>query len=183
MSEQKGWKNGAIRSAKEVARLAVFVAAAIGSQYALSAVPFVEVVSLLFICFAFVFGVVRGVIAAVAFSLLRQLLFGFYPVVLILYLIYFSMLSVAFGLLPKWCKWTGWKLLAVATALAVVCAVCFTLLDNLLTPWYYAYTPKAAQRYFKASIPFLIGQTICVGVSVAGLFLPLTKALFFAKKA
>ena len=161
----------------------MFVAAAIGSQYALSAVPFVEVVSLLFICYAFVFGVVRGVIAAVAFALLRQLLFGFYPVVLILYLIYFSMLAVVFGILPRWCKWTGWRLLLTATALAVVCTACFTLLDDLLTPLYYSYTPRAAQMYFNASIPFLIGQTICVGVSVCGLFLPLTKALFFAKKA
>jgi hypothetical protein len=183
VNNQNLWKNGAIRSAKEVARLAVFVATAIGSQYALSAVPFVEVVSLLFICYAFVFGVVRGVIAAVAFALLRQLLFGFYPVVLILYLVYFSMLVAVFGILPRWCKWTGWRLLLTATALAVVCTACFTLFDDLLTPLYYSYTPRAAQMYFNASIPFLIGQTICVGVSVCGLFLPLTKALFFVKKA
>ena len=183
MSNQNSWKNGAIRSAKEVARTAVFVATTIGAQYALSAVPFVEVVSLLFICYAFVFGMVRGVIAAVAFALLRQLLFGFYPVVLILYILYFSMLSVVFGLLPRWCKWTGWKLLLIAALLAAVCAASFTLMDNLLTPWYYGYTPKAAQMYFNASIPFLIGQTVCVCVSVAVLFLPLTKALYFVKKA
>ena len=183
MSNQNSWKNGAVRSAKEVARTAVFVAAVIGSQYALSAVPFVEVVSLLFICYAFVFGVVRGVVAAVAFALLRQLLFGFYPVVLILYILYFSMLSVVFGLLPKWCKWTGWKLLLIAALLAAVCTACFTLFDNLLTPWYYGYTPKAAKMYFNASIPFLIGQTACVCVSVAVLFMPLTKALYFVKKA
>ena len=183
VSNQSFWKNGAIRSAKEVARTAVFVATVIGSQYALSAVPFVEVVSLLFICYAFVFGVVRGVVAAVAFALLRQLLFGFYPVVLILYLVHFSMLSVVFGLLPKWCKWKGWKLLLIATVLGAVCTACFTLLDNLLPPWYYGYTPKAAQIYFNASIPFLIGQTVCACVSVAGLFIPLTKALYFVKKA
>jgi hypothetical protein len=183
MNEKSSFRSGAIQSAKEVARTAVFVALVIGSQYALSALPFVEVVSLLFICYAFVFGVVRGVVAAVAFALLRQLLFGFYPVVLILYLVYFSMLSVVFGLLPRWCKWTGWRLLIIATLLAVVCTACFTLLDDVLTPLYYSYTPRAAEIYFKASIPFLIGQTICVSVSVAGLFLPLTKALFFVKKA
>ena len=183
MSEQKNWKNGAIRSAKEVARTAVFVAMVIGSQYALSVVPFVEVVSLLFICYAYVFGVVRGAVAAVAFALLRQLLFGFYPVVLMVYLIHFSMISVVFGLLPRWCKWTGWKLLLIAALLAAVCTACFTLLDNLLTPWYYGYTPKAAELYFKASIPFLFGQMICVGISVAGLFVPLTKAFCFLKKA
>lgn len=183
MSKQEVLKRGVIYSAKEVARTAVFVAMVIGSQYALSAVPFVEVVSLLFICYAYVFGAARGGVAAVAFSLLRQLLFGFYPVVLILYLVYFSMLSVVFGCLPRWCRWTGWKLLALATGLAIVCTVCFTMLDNLLTPWYYSYTQKAAEMYFKASLPFMLGQVACVGLSVGGLFLPLTKALFFVKKA
>ena len=85
-------KNGMIRSAKEVARPAVFVAAVLAAQYVLSAVPFVEIVTLLFAVYAYSFGIARGVVAAVAFALLRQLLFGFYPVVLVLYLVHFSLL-------------------------------------------------------------------------------------------
>ena len=181
MSNQSFWKNGAIRSAKEVARTAVFVAAVIGSQYALSAVPFVEVVSLLFICYAFVFGVVRGVVAAVAFALLRQLLFGFYPVVLILYCVHFSCLSLVFGGLKRFCPWKGWRLLVIAVSAAVVCTVAFTLLDNLLTPLWYHYSARAAKAYFVASLPFMLGQSVCAAVTVGGLFVPLTKALFFIK--
>ena len=181
MKAQKRAKQGVAFSAKELARTSVFVATVIGAQYALAAVPFVEIVSLLFACYAYAFGAVRGGVAAVVFALLRQLLFGFYPVVLVLYLVYFPLLCLAFGLLGK-SSLSGWRLLALAVVVAVLCTACFTLFDNVLTPLYHGYTQKAARLYFKASLPFLIGQTVCVGVSVAVLFLPLTKALLFVKK-
>ena len=182
MNKKTKVKIGAIRSAKEVARTAVFVAAVIGAQYALSAVPFVEIVTVLFVCYAYVFGAVRGAVAAVAFSFLRQLLFGVYPVVLLLYLVHFSLLAVVFGALGRQRRLSGWRLLAVAVGLAVLLTVGFTLLDNLLTPLYYGYTPKAAKMYFLASLPFMAGQSLCVGVTVGVLFFPLTKGLFFVKK-
>lgn len=181
MKKNGRMKKGAINSAKEVARIAVFVAALIGVQYVFAAVPFVELVSLLFSCYAYVFGAVRGGIAAVAFALLRQLLFGFYPVVLVLYLVYFPVLCLAFGLLKRM-RLQGWKLLILAVIFAIFCTFCFTILDNVLTPLYNGYTPKAAKLYFKASIPFMIGQTVCVAISVAILFLPLTKAMALVKK-
>ena len=169
-------KKNAVLSAKEVARIAVFTATAIGAQYAFSAVPFVEIVTLLFAVFSYVFGGGRGALSAVAFALLRQLLFGFFPVVLILYLIHFPLLSLTCGALRK-AKLSGGKLLAVAVILAVVCTIGFTLLDNLLTPVYYGYSARAASAYFKASLPFMLGQSVCVAVTVGVLFLPLTKAI------
>ncbi|MBO5363272.1 MAG: hypothetical protein J6A46_02975 [Clostridia bacterium] len=175
-------KTQTVRSAKELARTAVFVAAVIGVQYALSALPFVEIVTLLFACYAYVFGGVRGVVAAVAFSFLRQLIFGFYPVVLILYVVHFSFLSLLFGALRR-SKLSGWKLIFTSVLVAAAATACFTLLDNILTPVYYGYTPKAAKMYFMASLPFLMGQTICAGVSVGALFLPIVKAMFFVKIA
>ena len=169
-------KNKAVYSAKEVARTAVFTAMVIGAQYALSAIPFVEVVTLLFAVYSYVFGGLRGAVAAVAFALLRQLLFGFFPVVLVLYLVYFPLLCLAFGALRK-TKLSGWKLLAVATSVAVVCTIGFTLLDSLLTPLYYSYTPRAARAYFRAAVPFMLGQSACVALSVGTLFAPLTKVI------
>lgn len=183
MNNKQSLQLNTVRSAKEIARTAVFVAMVIGAQYALSAVPFVEIVTLLFVCYAYVFGVTRGVVSAVAFALLRQLLFGFYPVVLLLYLTHFSLLSVVFGLLGRYAKCTGWKRLALAVTVAVTCTVCFTLLDNVLTPLYYGYSQRAARMYFRASLPFMVGQSVCVAVSVGAMFVPLTKALFFIKKA
>ena len=174
-------KNGMIRSAKEVARTAVFVAAVLAAQYVLSAVPFVEIVTLLFAVYAYSFGIARGVAAAVAFALLRQLLFGFYPVVLVLYLVHFSLLCVAFGSLKR-SRLSGWRLCLAAVGTAILCTALFTLLDDLLTPLFYAYSPRAMKAYFYASLPFLFGQTVCAGVSVGALFLPLTRALETAKK-
>ena len=67
------------------------------------------------------------------------------------------------------------KVAAVGTA--ILCTALFTLLDDLLTPLFYAYSPRAMKAYFYASLPFLFGQTVCAGVSVGALFLPLTRAL------
>ena len=83
----------AVRSAKECAYLAVFVALLIGGQLALSAVPGVEIVTVLLVAYAFVFGACRGMMVATAFSLLRQMVFPFSPTVLVLYLIYYNFLS------------------------------------------------------------------------------------------
>ncbi len=183
MNKKQSAQLNTLHSAKEIARTAVFVAMLIGAQYAFSAVPFVEIVTLLFACYAYVFGAMRGVVAAVAFALLRQFLFGFYPVVLILYLAHFSLLSVVFGAVGKYCPLSGWRRLLLVVAVAMFCTVCFTLLDNVLTPMYYGYSERAAKMYFRASLPFMIGQTVCVAVSMGVLFVPLTKALLFIKKA
>ena len=89
--ERKTTKKKMVRSAKECTLVAVFVALLIAAQLVLSAVPSVEVVTVLFAAFAFSFGTCRALTAATAFSLLRQLVFGFFPTVLILYLIYYNL--------------------------------------------------------------------------------------------
>ena len=182
MNERKDFKKGILTSAKEIARIAVFVALAIAAQYLLSAVPSVEVITLLFSAFAFVYGAARGAIAGVAFSLLRQFLFGFFPTVLVLYLVYYPLLSLCFGLLGRWTKKTDWKTALIASALACVCTVAFTMIDNLITPLFSGYSERARGLYFAASLPFMGRQLICVAISVGGLFFPLTKAFFLLKK-
>ena len=159
--------------AKECAYIAVFVALTIAVQFAFSALP-VEFVTLLFVVYASVFGVRRGVVAATAFSLIRQLLFGFFPVVLILYLWYYNFLAIVFGLLGKYLQ-GGWKRLPLAVVIACVCTILFTLSDNVLTPLWYGYSARAARYYFYASLPFMLPQTLGVGLSVGVLFLPLTR--------
>lgn len=159
-------------SAKECAYLAAFVALVIAAQAVLAVLPNVEVVSVLFIAYAFVFGVTRGLVAATAFSLLRQFLFGFYPTVLVLYLVHFNALCLIFGLLGKRVKRKA-RALVWVVLLAVVCTAGFTLFDNILTPLWYAYSKRATELYIKASIPFLISHVCSVGISVGLLFLPL----------
>jgi hypothetical protein len=161
-----------MRTAKDCALLAVFIAILISAQLVLSTIPGVEVVTVLFVSFAFVAGWKKSMFVATAFSLLRQLIFGIFPVVLVLYLIYYNLLAVAFGVLGRKIREPNRWLFAI-TALACVGTICFNLLDNILTPLWYGYSAKALKVYFMASLPVMFSQTICTAVSVFLLFLPL----------
>ena len=181
VSSKISGKTFAVRSAKECAYLAVFVALLIAAQLVFSAVPGVEVVTVLLVCYAFVFGVRRGVAVAIAFALLRQIVFGFQPTVLVLYLVYFPALTAAFGGFGHAVKkplYSLWWLVLVAC----VCTASFTMLDNLITPLWYGYTERVARAYFYASFSFMIPQIVCTAVSVSILFLPLERAFRFARK-
>jgi len=169
-------------SAKECAFLAVFVALLIASQLALSAIPGVEIVSVLFIAYSFVFGISRGAFSAVAFSLLRCFLFGFSPTVLALYLVYYTFLAFVFGGLGKRPMKTAWKQILLLTPVACVCTALFTGLDNLLTPLFYGYTAQAWKLYAVASLYFMIPQVICTAITVPLLFFPLKKAFTLARR-
>ncbi len=81
----------------EIAYAAVMCALLIGGQYLFSYVSGVEIVTVLLLCFSAVFGARCGILSAVAFSLLRCLVFGFYPSVIVLYLIYFPLFAAVFG--------------------------------------------------------------------------------------
>ena len=171
-TEQKLHKKWALRSAKESAYVAVFVALLIAVQLALSALPGVELVTVLFVSFAFVFGKGRGMVAATAFSILRQLVFGFHPQVLILYLVYYNLLTLLFGTIGQRMQEPKKKLFLIVL-FACVSTVCFTLLDNIITPLWLGYTKRVAKLYFKASLTFMLPQLICTAITVSVLFLPL----------
>ncbi len=162
-------------SAKELAYTAVFVAFVIGAQLALSVIPGVEIVTVSFVAYGYVFGYRRGMVAATAFSLLRQFVFGFFPIVLILYLIYYNALVCLFGWFGKK-KETRVPVIVVA---ACLCTIGFSMLDNILTPIFYGYSLKMTKYYFFASLPFSIFQTLCTAITVWLLFLPL-KRIFFS---
>lgn len=163
------------RSAKECALIAVFVAILIVAQIALSAVPGVEVVTVLIVAYSFSCGNKRSMLAVTVFSFLRQIVFGFYPVVLILYLVYFNLLALTFGFIGRKIKNEKKGLIPVVIIACIGTAV-FTMLDNVLTPIWYGYSVKATKMYFIASLSFLIPQLVCTAVSVLVLFLPLLKA-------
>lgn len=169
-SSPKTAKNIAVYSAKELAVMSVTVALLIGGQFMLSAIAGVEIVTALFISFCFAFGLKRGVVVATAFSLLRCFVFGFFPTVIILYLVYFNLVAVIFGLLGK----LDTKIWLVVLS-ACLCTVCFTLLDDIITPIFYGYTLKMSKAYFVASLPAMFTQTVCTLITVTILFLPLKK--------
>lgn len=179
--QDKNNKNLIARSAKECAYLAVFVALVIAMQVTLSVVPGVELVTVMFVAYSFTLGVRRGMFAATTFSILRQIVFGVYPTVLILYLIYYNLLTACFGLLGKGIK-SPLKWIVVIIFIACVCTACFTMIDNVLTPLWYGYSKRSAELYFKASLPFMIPQIICTAITVATLFYPLHRVFKLMKK-
>ena len=140
-------KNNRGHTAKECALLAVFVAVVIASQLALSAVPGVEIVTVLFVAYSFSVGAKRGMLASTAFSLLRQVIFGFFPVVLVLYLVYYNLLALGFGALGRRIK-SPVKSLPWIVALACMGTILFSVTDNILTPLWYGYTERAIRAYF-----------------------------------
>ena len=227
---------------KEIAYIAVTCALLIGGQFVFSFIVGVEIVTIILVCFSFTFGARRGVICAVCFSLLRCVIYGFYPTVVLLYLIYYPLLALIFGLLGK-CKNPTSPLCAVTVnvlliAICTICAVCcfadiikvakafavtikvllwvifslcavlcivydciyfshlkakseilkvilfasvgaamtaiFTLLDDVITPLFWRYTPLTALAYFYSSFAAMLPQIICTIVSVCTLFLPLS---------
>lgn len=163
-----------MKTAKELAIISVFTALLIGGQYALSFVSGVEVVTVLAVSFCYIFGVKRGALCMTAFSLLRCFIFGFFPNVVILYLVYYNLLAVVFGLLGK--KLENSKMLIkliVVVITSIILTVCFTFFDCVITPLFYQFTFVQAKAYFLASATTLIAQIISVAVSVSILFIPL----------
>ena len=67
--------------------------------------------------------------------------------------------------------------LASVTALAASCTVMFTLLDDVITPFFLGYSAEVASAYFYTGFTAMLPQAICVSVSVFVMFLPLKKAL------
>ncbi len=166
-----------MKTAKDIAIIGVYTALMIGAQFALSAISGVELVTVLFLSFCFCFGVTRGIVVANAFSLLRCFVFGFFPTVLILYLVYYNIFAVVFGLLGKWCKrQVGAREKVITVLTAIVMTVFFTALDDIITPLYYGYSLDAAKAYALASVAAMIPQIFCVAISVTILFPVLVKA-------
>ena len=181
MNAEKKEKKSGVRSAKDCACIAVFVAVLLASQLALSALPGVETVTALFAVYAFCFGYKRGWISATAFSLVRQVLFGFFSSVLVLYLVYYNFFVTVFAWLGKRIKRVARGML-ITVPTACVCTAVFTLLDCVITPLFYGFSVRASNAYFYASLSVMFSQIVCAGVSTALLFLPLWRAFVLIKR-
>lgn len=160
-----------LHGAKDLAFLAMMTALLLGGQLVLSSVSGVEVVTVLLLCFAYSFGSARGMLVATAFSLLRCFLFGFFLHVILLYLIYFNAFAFVWGKLGK----HGLRHLGAVVPIAVLCTVCFTLIDNILWPLIGGLTWDGTKIYWLGSLSAVIPQSICTAVTVLIGFYPLTK--------
>lgn len=160
-----------MNSAKKIILPGVFTALLIGGQLALSGISGVEVVTVLLLTFVYRFGIGQGLLVANAFSLLRCLIFGFIPNVIVLYLIYYNIFVLVFGFIGKLFRHKySIKKHIIVVVIAIIMTVLFTMIDNILTPLMYGFTANATQAYFVASLYTVIPQAMCSFVTVTLLF-------------
>lgn len=246
-------------TAKKIACCALTVALLIGGQCALGFVAGIEVVTVILLCFSYCFGAVCGVLTAIAFSILRCFIWGFYPAVILLYLIYYPLFALVFALTGKikdeffdgaeaglaiavnlilitavtacicavvfdlikisrlykatitmllyviaglcLCLDIGFNAVFAAikrkgtdggkilklvflTAIAAVCTICFTLIDDVISPLFVGMSKTGALAYFYASFTAMLPQVVCTVVTVTTLFYPLCAVMnrFSGKK-
>lgn len=165
-------------SSKNLILAGVYTAILIVAQLALSVLAGVEVVTVLLLAYCYARGAKQGVIVATSFSLIRCLLFGFAPNVLLLYVIYYNLFAVLSGFIGN-CFNKKYSILGhVVVLLASVClTICFTFLDCVITPLMYCFSLKATNAYFLASLPVVTTQIISAFASVTVLFYPILKLL------
>ena len=72
---------------------------------------------------------------------------------------------------------------AALASLAALFTVCFTLLDDVITPLFYGYTRDAALGYFYAGFLAMLPQTVSAAVSVFVLFPVLARIFGGARKS
>ena len=167
-----------MKSAKDVTLLGMCVALLIGAQLVLSGISGIEIVTVLLLSFCYCLGALRGVAIATAFSLLRCLIFGFYVQVILLYFIYYNAFALFFGWLGgRFGRRAGRLSYGLCVFFAAMFTVCFSLLDNVLTPLLYGMKGSAFKAYFYASLYTVVPHTICAVLTVALLFYPLVGAL------
>lgn len=161
---------------KDLTLIGVFTAVLLGGQLALSAISGVEIVTVLFASFVYARGVKNGLMLATCFSLIRCLIFGFIPTVIILYLIYYNLFAVIVGGLSfVFKRKLTLKTVIILTVTVLVLTVLFTVLDNFITPLFYGYNKETTKAYIVMSLYAVIPQGICVAVTMSCLFYPLLK--------
>jgi hypothetical protein len=167
-----------MKKTKDIVRVAMCVAMLIGGQLALSSISGIEIVTVMLLCFSYSYGIKNGIAIATTFSLLRCFIFGFYVNVIVLYLVYYNLFAIFFGLLGKrFSDKTSLLRTIIVVASAMVFTMCFTLLDDILTPLMFGFSAGAAKAYFFASLYAIIPHTICTMVTVSVFFNPLTRVI------
>ena len=167
-----------MQKTKYIVRVAICAAMLISGQMVLSGISGIEIVTVMMLCICFCYGIRVGVAVATVFSLLRCFIFGFQINVIVLYLVYYNLFAMFFGWLGT--RFTGKisflkRIIIIGSAMAFT--VCFTLLDDVITPLVHGFHANAAKVYFFQSLYALIPQTVCTMVTVAVLFTPLTSVI------
>ncbi len=161
--------------AKKVALIAIMTATIEAGKLALSAIPNVEVVSLLCAVYGYVFGLV-GVVSIVLFVGIETLIWGVNTWVLS-YLIYWPTVCMIYWLLGR----HKVKSRLIITAVIVVLTAFFGVLTSLVDVGLFSgFWDNFWQRfaiYYSRGIVFYVVQIACNAIVFPLLFLPLANVL------
>ncbi len=159
---------------KKVAYTATTCALLIACQAIFSIAPGVEVVTLIFICFAYSFGRSCAVMLGFAFSLLRCVVFGFSPTALILYLAYYPLLGLTFAQIGKSKIFSSDKYVKIVYIITDVVLLVLALTPLSLILFNVIKTPPAQEFLLKVLLYVLSG--------ILALLFIIFNLLFFNKK-
>lgn len=161
--------------AKKVALIAIMTATIEAGKLALSAIPNVEVVSLLCAVYGYVFGLI-GVVSIVLFVGIETLIWGVNTWVLS-YLIYWPTVCMIYWLL----RLLKVKSRLIITAVIVVLTAFFGVLTSLVDVGLFSgFWDNFWQRfaiYYSRGIVFYVVQIACNAIVFPLLFLPLANVL------
>lgn len=168
-------KRGAVKGARFVAVTAVAAATLTAGKFVLSAIPNVEIVTLLCAVYGFVLGV-QGVLATVIFVACETLIYGVGTWV-ISYAVHWPSVALVFWLLSRFIKPSR----IVPTAVAVVMTVWFGVLTSLVDVGLFSgYTEDFGRRfavYYARGAVFYAIQTACNAIAFPLLFKPMSELL------
>ncbi len=147
----------------------------VGGKFVLSAIPNVEIVTLLCAVYGYVLGV-TGLIAVYVFVVTETLIYGFGTWV-ISYFVHWPLVCVAFILLSLFTKPNRILYTAVAVVLTVAFGVFSSLVDVGLASGYFENFAERFAVYYVRGIYFYIAQIVTNLVVFPTLFVPISKAV------
>ena len=176
----KAPKRRAISGAKAIALVGITAATLECAKLALSALPNIEVVTLLVALYGYVFGW-YGLLSAVVFVSIEPLIYGFGTWV-VSYYIYWPLLALTFMLLGKIKIKNRWLLTAVAIAMTFFFGVLTSLVDvGLLSGNFDNFFYRFGIYYARGAIFYTI-QLICNAVLFPLFFVFLSDKLAVMKR-
>ena len=168
-----GIKGGSI--AYRVALVGICAASIECGKLVLTALPNVEVVTLLTALYGYTFGV-WGIISAAVFVCIEPLIYGF-DTWLISYFIYWPLVALVFALLKGARVKSRWILTAAALVLTAFFGVLTSLIDTGLFLGYYDRFFYRFGITYVRGLPFYLTQLVTNAVVFPTLFSPLYSAI------
>ncbi len=168
-------------AAKKIALVGIAAATIECGKLALAFLPNVEVVTLLCAIYGYVFGI-YGVLASLVFVCIEPIIWGVNTWV-VLYFIYWPLISVVFWLFGKMRLQNCWILTVSAVILTVLFGILSSLIDVGLFSGYFDNFLYRFGIYYLRGVPFYIAQIATNAVLFPLLFIPLSEKLGQIKKS